>query len=45
MGADYSFYVNSIATYAPTFLWYNNSVLAIVIDDAVPQPFKKIETP
>ena len=30
MGADYSFYVKSIATYAPTFLGYNNSVLAIV---------------
>ena len=28
MGADYSFYVKSIATYAPTFLGYNNSVLA-----------------
>ena len=30
MGADYSFYVKSIATYAPTFSRYNNSVLAIV---------------
>ena len=30
MDADYSFYVKSIATYAPTFLGYNNSVLAIV---------------
>ena len=31
MGADYSFYVKSIATtYAPTSLRYNNSVLAIV---------------
>jgi hypothetical protein len=30
MGADYSFYVKSIATYAPTFLRYNNSVLAMV---------------
>ena len=31
MGADYSFYVKSIATtYAPIFLRYNNSVLAIV---------------
>ena len=30
MGADYSFYVKFIATYAPTFLRYNNSVLAIV---------------
>ena len=28
--ADYSFYVKSIVTYAPTFLRYNNSVLAIV---------------
>ena len=26
--ADYSFYVKSIVTYAPTFLRYNNSVLA-----------------
>ena len=31
MGADYSFYVKSIATHAPTFLGYNNSVLAIVL--------------
>ena len=30
MGADYSFYVESIATYAPAFLGYNNSVLARV---------------
>ena len=30
MGADYSFYVKSIATYAPAFLGYNNSVLARV---------------
>ena len=30
MVADYSFYVKSIATYAPTFLRNNNSVLAIV---------------
>ena len=30
MGADYSFYVKSIATYDPTFFGYNNSVLAIV---------------
>ena len=30
MGADYSFYVKSIATYAPVFLEYNNSVLARV---------------
>ena len=30
MGADYSFYVKAIATYAPTFLGNNNSVLAIV---------------
>ena len=32
LGAEYSFYVKSIATYAPTFLGYNNSVLAIVIN-------------
>ena len=31
MGADYSFYMKSIATYAPAFLRYNNSVLAIVL--------------
>ena len=31
MGADYSFYVKSIATYAPAFLGYNNSVLARVL--------------
>ena len=30
MGADYSFYVKSIATHAPAFLGYNNSVLARV---------------
>ena len=30
MGAD-SFYMKSIATYAPAFLMYNNSVLARVI--------------
>ena len=30
MGADYSFYVKSIATYAPAFFVYNNSVLARV---------------
>ena len=28
--AEYSFYVKSIATYAPQFFGYNNSVLAIV---------------
>ena len=31
-GADYSFYVKDIVSYAPTFLGYNNSVLAIVND-------------
>ena len=30
MGADFSFYVKSIATYAPAFSVYNNSVLARV---------------
>ena len=30
MGADYSFFVKSIATYAPAFLRHNNSVLARV---------------
>ena len=31
MGADSSFYVKSIATYAPAFLGYNISVLARVL--------------
>ena len=31
MGADYSFYMKYIATYAPAFLRYNNSVLARVL--------------
>ena len=31
LGAEYSFYMKSIATYAPQFFGYNNSVLAIVI--------------
>ena len=31
LGAKYSFYVKSIATYAPTFFVCNNSVLAIVM--------------
>ena len=35
MGADSSFYVKSIATYAPAFLGYNNSVLARVSASAV----------
>ena len=30
LGAEYSFYLKSIATYAPEFLVYNNSVLARV---------------
>ena len=30
MGVDYSFWVKYIAINAPTFLWYKNSVLAIV---------------
>ena len=30
LGAECSFYVKSIATYAPQFLGYNNSFLAIV---------------
>ena len=30
MGADYPFYVKSIATYAPAFFGYNNPVLARV---------------
>ena len=32
IGADNSFYVKSIATYAPTFFGYIISVLAIVTD-------------
>ena len=34
LGAEYSFYLKSIATYAPAFLGYNNSVLARVALDA-----------
>ena len=30
LGAEYSFYLKSIATYAPAFWGYNNSVLARV---------------
>ena len=30
LGAEYLFYLKSIATYAPAFLGYNNSVLARV---------------
>jgi hypothetical protein len=40
MGADYSFYVKSIATYAPAFLGYNNSVLARMLSSSTVQ--KKI---
>ena len=32
MGADYLSYVNSIATYAPAFLGYNDLVLARVLN-------------
>ena len=35
MDANYSFYVKSIAIYAPTFLRYNNSVLAIVHNNQI----------
>ena len=38
MGADYSFYVKSIATYAPAFLRYNNSVLARVFQPIILRP-------
>ena len=31
LGAEYSFYLKSISTYANTFLGYNKSVLAIVL--------------
>ena len=34
MDTTYSFYVKSIATYAPAFLRYNNSVLARVFQEA-----------
>jgi hypothetical protein len=30
LGAEYSFYLKSIVTYAPAFWGYNNSVLARV---------------
>ena len=33
IGTDHSFYVKSIATYAPTFFGYNNSVVVIVSSD------------
>ena len=39
MVADYSFYVKSIATYAPTFFRYNNSLLAIVHKIKMPRRF------
>ena len=32
MGADYSFYVKSIATFAPTFYGYIISILASVLE-------------
>ena len=35
MDADYSSYVEFIATYGPTFLGYNNSVLAIVHNNQI----------
>ena len=38
MGANYSFYVKSIATYAPAFLGYNNSVLARVRGNILVHP-------
>ena len=44
MGADFSFYVKSIATYAPAFLMYNNSVLARVQCDQLPFKMKLILT-
>ena len=31
LGAEYSFYVKSIATYAPQKSWHNNSLLGSVI--------------
>ena len=37
VGADFSFYVKSIATYAPAFLVHNNSVLARVSDAQPPE--------
>ena len=32
-GAEYSFYVKSIATYAPQFKWHNKSFLGSVTDE------------
>ena len=39
LGAKYSFYLKSIATYAPAFLGYNNSALARVLPLAVASIF------
>ena len=39
MGANYSFKLNSIQTYAPQFFGYSNSVLAIVGDEPTGENF------
>ena len=41
MGADNSFYVKSIATYAPTFFGYIISVLAIVISYGIRRKYRQ----
>ena len=41
MGADDSFYVKSIAAYAPSFLRYNSSVLARVWQTKYASPIPK----
>ena len=43
MGANYSFYMKSIAIYAPAFLRYNNSVLASALP--IYKVRKRIPTP
>ena len=42
--AQYSFYLKSIATYAPAFLGYNNSVLARVDGNGQIQLLTKVLT-
>ena len=42
MGADYTFHVKSIATYAPAFLTHNNSVLARVVGLCHAQPINSL---
>ena len=45
MGADYSFYVKSIAAYAPTFFGYIISFLASVFYDKMEKGWESKNTP